>query len=520
MAEVVSGRVKGQVVQDEVSGVRTFWVESGRPTLSASLVFRHGMADETLATSGWLHLLEHLALHDRARGGLSVNGSVSLLTTQFDAQGSPEEVAGFFAELVRWLGDPTFGELDRERSVLRAEAALRGPNEVGAALLGRYGATGPGLSGYHEPGLSRATAGELSALAARVFTQGNCALVLDGAPPAGLRLDLPPGAVQTVPVAHPTGETLPAAYLIRSGIVLSGVVQRSPAATVLPQVLRAAFTDEFRHSDGAAYAPWAYYEPVDADHAVVLAGTDANDVLLRSIVDRSLAQLHAISRGRFRVQHVRDAVAQTVQATTDPYRLPALAMRSAVEHLRGREPQPLEEILDELHAVNTAEVAHVADTMRSGLLLGIQGKARWSQDLPMQSMPTTPGRTAGRAHRSRNFPAYRHRLVVGDDAVQLGSDLGHLTIRRVDVAGLFVFRDGARAVVDRAGWSIAVEPTMWVAGETAVRCVDAMVPEDLHIPMLDRDEDAVPQPASWWARARYLARSLWSRGGRPPVPRE
>ena len=43
-----------------VDGVRTFWVDSGRPTLAATLMFRVGAADETVATSGWLHLLEHL----------------------------------------------------------------------------------------------------------------------------------------------------------------------------------------------------------------------------------------------------------------------------------------------------------------------------------------------------------------------------------------------------------------------------------------------------------------------------
>ncbi|MDQ6715287.1 MAG: hypothetical protein M3Z83_04175, partial [Actinomycetota bacterium] len=58
-----------------------------------------------------------------------------------------------------------------------AEAALRGRGggEVGRALLERYGARGPGLAAYEEPGLSRATPESLRDLAHRVFVRENCA---------------------------------------------------------------------------------------------------------------------------------------------------------------------------------------------------------------------------------------------------------------------------------------------------------------------------------------------------------
>lgn len=53
-----------EVESDVIDGVETFWTDVARPTTSATLVFRAGMADETLTTSGWVHLLEHLAVHD------------------------------------------------------------------------------------------------------------------------------------------------------------------------------------------------------------------------------------------------------------------------------------------------------------------------------------------------------------------------------------------------------------------------------------------------------------------------
>lgn len=42
----------GVVHETAIDDVRTFWVDSGRPTLAATLMFRVGLADETLATSG------------------------------------------------------------------------------------------------------------------------------------------------------------------------------------------------------------------------------------------------------------------------------------------------------------------------------------------------------------------------------------------------------------------------------------------------------------------------------------
>src|SRR4051812_26766166 len=107
--------------QTEVDGVPCFRVESHRPTLGASLIFRVGQGDETFATRGLLHLLEHACLHGRGGGALEINGSVNLLTTSFDAHGPVERVAGHLSDISRWLTDPDFRALEHERQVLRAE---------------------------------------------------------------------------------------------------------------------------------------------------------------------------------------------------------------------------------------------------------------------------------------------------------------------------------------------------------------------------------------------------------------
>jgi hypothetical protein len=492
------------VRRSEVDGVQAFWVDSGRPTLTASLVTRQGMVDETLPTTGWTHLLEHLALHDRASGPLHVNGSVSLLHTRLDAHGPADRVAQVLEALTGWIAEPRFDELAREQSVLRAEAAMRGAGEVSIGLLWRYGAGGPGLSGYAEPGLSRADSRALTGLAHQAFTRGNTVLFLDGPPPEGLSLHLPDGPLRRAPRARPCDDTLPAAYLSNAGITLSGVVPRSVAGTVVPHVLREVLTAEFRERDGGAYAPWAHYEPVDDESAVVFAGSDANDALLQSIADRAIFQLGQVAKGVFKTSLVTDTVEQLVQAMSDPYNLPGLAFRAATDHLRGEAPLDLEEVLEEYRAVDLDAVVESAAAMRSSLMVGIAREARWTQEMPILGMPSGAAMVEGRGHRSLNFPAHRERLVVGREAVQIGSAKDFRTVRRDEVAGMFVYPDGAREVVARDGWSIDVEPTLWSAGAEATRGMDAMVPADLHIPMLSRGPDRVPRPMSFWRRLHHL----------------
>jgi zinc protease len=117
-------------------------------------------------------------------------------------------------------------------------------------------------------------------------------------------------------------------------------------------------------------------------------------------------------------------------------------------------------------------------------------------------MRSGPEKVAGRSHRSRDFPAHREQLVVGREAVQVGPPKEYRTVRRDEVVGMLVYPDGGREVVARDGWSIRVEPTLWNGGAEASHGVDVMVPPDLHIPMMARDRDRVPQPLGFWPKWR------------------
>ena len=114
------------VRESEVDGVPCFWVETGRPTLAARLLFRQGMADEPLHESGWLHLLEHMALHGTGSGSLHVNGSVSPLISTFDTHGPAGEVARHSR------GSPP-GWVTRSCAASSASAGCAGPSRSSAA---------------------------------------------------------------------------------------------------------------------------------------------------------------------------------------------------------------------------------------------------------------------------------------------------------------------------------------------------------------------------------------------------
>ena len=233
------------VRESEIDGVLCFWVDMGRPASCAHLIFRQGLADEPLHESGWLHLLEHLALLDRETLTRPIEGRLSLLRTHFAAFGGPEAITQHVGDLARWLAAPDLRLLPRQRGLLQAQAQ-ESRDQLTRSLTWRYGASGPGVASYAEIGAVRATDHLLTERSRRVFNAANAILVLDGPPPDGLRVPLPAGEYSTAPTAEPVGRALPAAYRDDVGLTLSGVVTRTHEAGFLPVVLERALHDGLR----------------------------------------------------------------------------------------------------------------------------------------------------------------------------------------------------------------------------------------------------------------------------------
>lgn len=496
--------------EDEVGGVRAFWVDSGRPTLSASLVFRTGIADEAFTSHGLIHLLEHLALRGRGGGTLHVNGSVAPLVTSFDVHGPVEQVVDHLANLTRWLSDPEFSELPREVKVLRAESAMRGPSAVGDALLWRYGARGPGLVGMAEFGLSTATVDALRALAAESFTRANAVLALDGTPPAALSLDLPWGTGR-LPLRHATPCDMPCPGMYEApALVVTGTTSRSVAATLLPALTENRLRDRLRHADGASYAPWSHYEPVDADTAVVVAGADISPEGVGGVGTVAAEILGALAEDGPSPTELADVVSPTVQAMRDPYNAAGIAWRSAHRWLQGHDPQTLHEVVAETEAVNVDDVRDAAGSLRSSMLIGAPPGADVPAGVSLLARPLRPAQP-GTTYRSWNWPADRSRLTVGSDQVRVSNGSDAISIQLGDAVGLVKHADGTRTVVAGDGWNLTLEPVVWQHGDQAVARLDEQIPHHLHVgALVDERHDGperMPWSRRWWYGTRLALRS-------------
>src|SRR5207249_721106 len=144
---------------------------SGLKTLM--LQFRVGYSDETLATRGRTHCCEHLALSELGEVPYTINGFVEPARTVFYAQGTDAQLVEFARVVTGALSRLPAARFPTERKVLRAESASRKLGDIDLLLRLRYGARGPGLTGYPEYGLYEAGFGEIDDWARHWFTASN-----------------------------------------------------------------------------------------------------------------------------------------------------------------------------------------------------------------------------------------------------------------------------------------------------------------------------------------------------------
>jgi hypothetical protein len=241
----------------EIDGLPVFSAP-GPDRVTAALVFGVGIRDETFATAGVTHLVEHLVMGTLPKSHLQCNAMVDIDVTVFYATGKSDAVRGFVEAICRALTDLPTERMSLEIGVLQAENCA-GAHPTVAALLGaRYGLRGPGLTvAAQGAGPEFLTEDVARAHVRRWFVRENAALWWHGALPEGLALPLPAGPRPVRP--RPDARIQQGPFWTQgpvfdgAGLLLEGP-PRNPALAVAVQVLQERLGDVARHARGLSYS--------------------------------------------------------------------------------------------------------------------------------------------------------------------------------------------------------------------------------------------------------------------------
>jgi predicted Zn-dependent peptidase len=487
------GVLDGIVGHTTVHGIPALFTP--RPgEITAGLLFRVGRADETLATTGLTHLVEHLALYRLGLSDLHYNGATADTYTLFHVTGDEDEVVTYLNSVCAALRDLPMDRLETEKEILRTEAGSRGNGPLSRMPLWRYGAQGYGLSSYEELGTHGLTAGQVRHWAETRFTRDNAVLWLTGdRVPDGLDLTLPAGRRFPPPAASSMLPVTPAYIRGDDGhLVFTSVLRRSTAAAVFAEVLGRALFQDLRQKGGYSYSAEADYTPRDADFATLTAYADAlpqkQDAAVGGFVD-TFARLRA---GRIEQAELRSARGKLLKRYDAPDLGAALLPSYALSLLLGHPIQTPEQHKAELRAVTAEDLRDTArEAWDAGLLQVPTQGADWAGLTPAPHH--SPSGVSGTLHPSLEDDDVT--LVMGVTGVTLSLPGGLVTVRYDACAAMTTRPDGARCLIGIDGCRVAVEPTLFgdVTAER-IAVLDAAVPTDAVVPLPARTAEEIPQP--------------------------
>ncbi|GAA4021770.1 M16 family metallopeptidase [Streptomyces plumbiresistens] len=487
------GVLDGIVGHTTVHGIPALFTP--RPgEITAGLLFRVGRADETLATTGLTHLVEHLALYRLGLSDLHYNGATADTYTLFHVTGDEDEVVTYLNSVCAALRDLPMDRLETEKEILRTEAGSRGNGPLSRMPLWRYGAQDYGLSSYDELGTHGLTADQVRHWAETRFTRDNAVLWLTGdRVPDGLDLTLPAGRRFPPPAASSTLPVTPAYIRGDDGhLVFTSVLRRSTAAAVFTEVLSRALFQDLRQKGGYSYSAEADYTPRDADFATLTAYADAlpqkQDAAVGGFVD-TFARLRA---GRIERAELHSARGKLLKRYDAPDLGAALLPSYALSLLLGHPILPAEQQAAELRAVTVEDLRDIArEAWDAGLLQVPTQGADWAGLTPAPHH--SPSGVSGTLHPSLEDDDVT--LVIGATGVTLSLPDGLITVRYDACAAMTTRPDGARCLIGIDGFRVAVEPTLFgdVTAER-IAVLDAAVPAAAVVPLPARTAQEIPQP--------------------------
>ncbi|MEU6817254.1 insulinase family protein [Streptomyces sp. NPDC046860] len=482
----------------EADGIPALFAHATGP-MRAGLVFRAGVADETLARAGITHLVEHLALHRQGLADYHFNGETKAAFTHFYMEGAEHEVVAFLQGVCASLHDLPMERLETEKEILRTEESRRGSAQL---PLWRYGAQGHGLVSYPEWGVRDLGPDDVRHWARTWFTRGNAVLWVAGERmPEGLSLRLPEGGRMPMPAVTSALPETPAYFSDGSGgVLLDAVVADTAAARLYAGVLERELSRSLRQEGGWSYTAGTDYTPRRDGMALVTAFADSlpdkQDAVLGGFVD----VLAALRAGRVRAEDLEAVRARFDAALTAPdasaKRLPGVAE----DLLAGRPVRTPDALRAELRAVTPEQVHTVALQAAQTALMQVPSghSADWAgfTAAPTDSSYTVTGR------RFRSVRDRSAALVVGAEGVSVttkGPDGAEcaVSVPFRACAAMLCWPDGGRRLIGTDALCVDVEPGLYDIDAHTMATIDAAVPPHAVVRLPPRQQPtAGPAPAA------------------------
>jgi hypothetical protein len=484
----------------DIDGVPVFSAP-GPARATAALVFGVGIRDETYATLGITHLIEHLAMGALPKSHLECNATVDVESTVFYASGRPQAVAEFVTRVCASLADLPTDRIDLETGVLEAENCA-GSHPTAAALWGaRFRLTGPGLAlaGGGVPfGL---TAEQVRAHAQRWFVRSNAALAWHGELPADLRLALPDGPRpdRTAPAARPQeGPVWMQGGTPGVGLLLASTARPNTPLKLAVDVLEDRLTDVARHQRGLSYSVLREVVDVAPDRqeiALVVDAREGQEAAVAAVLWEQYRDLCERGPSAEEAAHAVEGFVEFLDSGDDAtvaelgqaafahvFGLPFRGRDVALADLRAVTPEAAAEAL---RATLPTAILMVPDAVEPALPEGIERRYLCNHVPELPSGPTfRPPLLARVRHKEA-----RLRLVVTDDGLaHADSDGDGHVIPWVDVeAALPAMQGSGVYVVGRNLCGIDVHEDLY--GRRAVEAVRARLPQHVWVPMPRRSEE-------------------------------
>lgn len=465
--------------------------------ITAGLVVRAGVCDETLATHGIGHLIEHLLLSRIDLTPGTWNGLVDTQTTNFVVRGGPEEVRRFFDGIVEAIVRPPYERIPMEANVLKVEASGRGTSLLDQSARLRMGPRSYGLRSYREFFLEHPAPELVHRWLTQHYVRENAVIWASGPLPDDLSVALPSGS--SVPLPPPTWlERRYPAFATTADPLLgvTGGTEWSPVVDLAWAAVEIHLRDALRTQRGLSYGVTGARELMDGDLLAHLSiSADGVAESFSQVRDVMANELHVLSTIGPSPVVLEQARARLRPDADDEHDLghPAAMARA---HLLGRPfVSPADRVAVQQAATCEQVAAVLADVLQSALWL-TPPEVQWSDPEVTQIREQSERVVDGQELISRRAEPLDERVVVAYDGISSVHDAGAhaITVTFDDVAAVLAHADGSRTFVGNDGLAVLFDAEQWQHADDITRYLDDRVAADRIVP-LERPEEA-PEDAT------------------------